>query len=127
MPTPHSTFDAEECSRVRLTKGEPGSGQVFSAPFPKPSRRFNRCSSRTLRQFLAHFAVKSFFPQSYAAPLLFLARRHVFFRSGGAFAKKELIQLLYDHFLIFPPRRVQAVFVEQHLAVLGPHVPRVLG
>jgi len=34
------------------------------------------------------------------------------------------LQLLDDRGLVFLPRRIQAVFVEQHLAVLHPHLSR---
>src|SRR5258708_22215922 len=43
-----------------------------------------------------------------------LRRRYVLLRHGRAFAEEEHIHLLYDDFLIFTPRRVQAIFVEQH-------------
>src|ERR1700719_1165151 len=55
-----------------------------------------------------------------------LRRRHVLFWLGRAFAEKEHFQLLHDYFLIFAAGGIQAIFVEQHLAVLHPHPPGFL-
>src|SRR5579863_1920464 len=57
---------------------------------------------------------------------LFRRRRHVLFRQNRSLPKEELLQLLDDHFLILAPRRIQAVFVHQHLAMVCPHLPGLL-
>src|SRR5271156_2557869 len=58
---------------------------------------------------------------------LFLRWRDVFLGHRRTFSEEELVQLFDDDFLIFAAGRVQAVFVEQHLAVFGPQAPRFLG
>src|SRR5580658_6039544 len=60
------------------------------------------------------------------APLLLLHRRDVLFGHRGTLPEEELVQLLDDDFLIFPAGRIQAVFVQQHLAVFSPHSPGFL-
>src|SRR6266446_2873075 len=57
---------------------------------------------------------------------LFLGGRHVIFWRGCAFAEEELLQLLGNYFLIFAARRIQAILIEKHLAVLHPHCPGLL-
>src|SRR5437868_8818861 len=52
-----------------------------------------------------------------------LSRRDVLLRRGHALTKKILLHLLHNSGLIFLACRVQAVFVEQHLAELSPPVP----
>ena len=56
-----------------------------------------------------------------------LCRGNVLFWFGGAFAEEEEIQLFHDDFLIFAASGVQAVFIEQHFAMLHPHLPGLLG
>jgi len=56
-----------------------------------------------------------------------MAGRHVFFRQGSAFPEKILLQLTNNYFLVFTPRRIQAILVEQHFAMLAPHSPGFLG
>src|SRR5215470_9580755 len=58
---------------------------------------------------------------------LFLGRRNVLGRRRRSFTKEVLLHLLHDNFLIFPACRIQAIFIEQHLAELDPRVPRLLG
>ena len=55
-----------------------------------------------------------------------MRRGHIFLRRRGAFPKEELLHLMNDHFLILLARRIQPVFVEQHLAVLCPLGPGLL-
>ena len=51
---------------------------------------------------------------------------NVFGGTRGAFAEEELLHLLHDDFLILLAGGVQAIFVEQHFAVLHPLAPRLL-
>jgi hypothetical protein len=52
--------------------------------------------------------------------------RNVLCGRGCAFAEEELLHLFYDHFLILLARRIQTIFIEQHLAILGPLAPGLL-
>src|SRR6059036_2855154 len=52
--------------------------------------------------------------------------RHVLRRGRGALAEEELFHLFHDHFLILLARRIQAIFVQKHLAVLRPLAPGLL-
>src|ERR1700721_17726 len=57
----------------------------------------------------------------------FLVRgRNVFGGTRSSLAKEKLLHLLDDDFLILLTGWVQAIFVEQHLAVLHPLTPRLL-
>src|SRR5271169_1253463 len=53
-------------------------------------------------------------------------RRNVFGWTRGSLTEEKLLHLLNDDFLILLARRVQAIFVEQHLAVFHPLAPRLL-
>jgi hypothetical protein len=57
--------------------------------------------------------------------MLLLGRDVVRWR-GRALSKEILLHLPDDYFLIFTPRRVQAVLVQQHLAKLRPLLPSLL-
>src|SRR5207244_10915875 len=52
--------------------------------------------------------------------------RHVLRRGRGALAEEVLFHLFHDHFLILLARRIQAIFVQNHLAVLRPLAPGLL-
>src|ERR1035441_9068325 len=52
--------------------------------------------------------------------------RDVFGGMRRPFAEEKLLHLLHDDFLVLLARGVQAIFVEQHLAVLHPLAPRLL-
>src|SRR5436309_2759710 len=54
-----------------------------------------------------------------------LLRRYKFLRKFGTRTEKVLFHLLYQELLGFRLPGLQAVFVEQHLGVLGPHAPCV--
>ncbi len=53
--------------------------------------------------------------------------RNVLCGRRRAFAEEELLHLFHDYFLILLAGRIQTVFVEQHLAVLCPLAPGLLG
>lgn len=59
--------------------------------------------------------------------ILFLCGRNILSGQSCAFAKKILFHLFYDHFLIFAAGGIQAVFIQKHLAELGPARPRLAG
>src|SRR5208282_6401565 len=52
--------------------------------------------------------------------------RNVFGWMRGSLTEEKLLHLLHDDFLILLARRVQAIFVQQHLAVFHPLAPRLL-
>src|ERR1700757_1708447 len=58
--------------------------------------------------------------------LHFASRRNVLSRGRGAFAKKILLHLLPNDFLVSAPGRIEPVCVQQHLAELHPRVPCLL-
>src|SRR5450756_1919936 len=68
------------------------------------------------------------------APLLALSavaarsvrRGNIFGWTRGSLTEEKLLHLLHDDFLILLARRVQAIFVQQHLAVFHPLAPRLL-
>src|SRR5882724_7598190 len=62
----------------------------------------------------------------HVAPAASVRGRDVLSRGRGALAKEELLHLFYDHFLILLARRIQAILVQKHLAVLRPLAPRLL-
>ena len=51
---------------------------------------------------------------------------NVFGWTRGSLTEEKLLHLLHDDFLILLARRIQAIFVEQHLAVFHPLAPRLL-
>lgn len=51
---------------------------------------------------------------------------NVFLGRRGACPKEKLLHVMNDDLLVLLARRVQAVFVEQHLAVLHPLTPGLL-
>ena len=55
-----------------------------------------------------------------------VSRGNVFGGTRGSLTEEKLLHLLYDHFLILLAGRVQAIFVQQHFAVLHPLAPRLL-
>src|SRR5690349_16688209 len=59
--------------------------------------------------------------------LRFLLRGDVSRGERGPFAEEELLHLLLDDLLGFPRGRAQTVFIDDHLQVLEPHVPGLLG
>src|SRR5215469_3082594 len=52
-----------------------------------------------------------------------LLRRDVLFGGNLAVAEEELFHVLHDDFLILLAGGVEAIFVEDHLAELGPLLP----
>jgi hypothetical protein len=58
---------------------------------------------------------------------LLLFRRNILRRRGSAFAKKVLLHLADDHFLVFSASRIETIFIEEHFAEFGPLVPGLLG
>src|SRR5437870_3619650 len=58
--------------------------------------------------------------------LLLLGGWHVLLGGRYSFSKEILLHLLDDDFLIFAPRRIQPVLIQQHLAEFCPRVPRLL-
>src|SRR5438046_7038345 len=58
--------------------------------------------------------------------LLLLGGWHVLLGRCYSFSKEILLHLLDDDFLIFAPRRIQPVLIQQHLAEFCPRVPRLL-
>src|SRR5208282_5890796 len=58
------------------------------------------------------------------APLV--CRRNVFRGTRRSLTEEKLLHLLHDDFLILLARRVQAIFIEQHLAVFHPLAPSLL-
>ena len=57
----------------------------------------------------------------------FFLGRDVLSRQDCAFAKKELFHLLDDEFLVFAVGGIQAVLVQDHLAVFRPKAPGIAG
>ncbi len=53
-------------------------------------------------------------------------RGNIFGWMSGSLTEEKLLHLLHDDFLILLARRIQAIFVEQHLAVFHPLAPRLL-
>src|SRR3981189_1841820 len=53
-------------------------------------------------------------------------RGNVFSWTRGSLTEEKLLHLLHDVFLILLARRVQAIFVQQHLAIFHPLAPRLL-
>src|SRR5271154_7056541 len=77
------------------------------------------CSSTRLLD-----ATRSLGSGGVSVPLV--SRRNVFGRARGSLAEEKLLHLLYDDFLVLLARRVQAIFVQQHLAVFHPLAPCLL-
>jgi hypothetical protein len=63
---------------------------------------------------------------NYQAVTALVRRWNVLRGRGRALAEEELFHLLHDDFLILLARGVQAIFVEQHLAVFRPLIPGFL-
>src|SRR5215510_10418948 len=59
-----------------------------------------------------------------STPLLW---RNVFLGERCTLAEQEILHVLHDDFLRFSVRRIEAVLVENHLAVLAPLSPRLFG
>src|SRR6266705_773540 len=57
--------------------------------------------------------------------LLLLGGWHVLLGRCYSFSKEILLHLLDDDFLIFAPRRIQPILIQQHLAEFCPRVPRL--
>src|SRR6266853_5797373 len=55
-----------------------------------------------------------------------VSRGDVFGGTRGSLTEEKLLHLLHDDFLILLARRVQAIFVQQHLAMFHPLAPRLL-
>src|SRR6202171_6371442 len=55
-----------------------------------------------------------------------VSRGNVFGWTRRSLTKEKLLHLLHDDFLILLARRVQAIFVQQHLAVFHPLAPGLL-
>src|SRR2546427_4435950 len=58
--------------------------------------------------------------------LLLLGGWHVLLGRCYSFPKEILLHLVNDHFLVFAPRRIQPILIQQHLAEFCPRVPRLL-
>src|ERR1700682_1183255 len=76
-------------------------------------------------------ALRASFPAPIANSISFLNNslvrgRDVFSGAGRAFSEEELLHLLHDNLLILLARWVQAILVQQHLAVLHPLAPSLL-
>src|ERR1700681_3712551 len=52
--------------------------------------------------------------------------RDVFSGAGRAFSEEKLLHLLHDDLLILLARRIQAILIQQHLAMLHPLAPSLL-